>query len=311
MVYVATDLGVFRSPDGGATWISPTDPIKASTEITAFAFDPSKPSTAYAGSAYSGVLKSEDRGETWRIIDGTGDRPQAVSALTLDPASPANLYAGSYAGVLGALYKSSDGGNTWRGQFLSGKGSTIRSIAIDPSSSDRLYVGTDYFAFKSIHDGLWQMLGVEQSVPTGQPVNVMALALDPRTPETVYAATACTVGFEGTPCGDGVYRSQDAGESWTALHGGMRPYTATWSLALLPDAGILYAGTYYGVFQLPAGGRSWRPVDEGLENPDIIALAYSNSSDSLFAASWNQLFKLGGASREAPDRNPRPSQFRW
>ncbi|HEV8118854.1 MAG TPA: hypothetical protein VGQ32_10035 [Thermoanaerobaculia bacterium] len=309
MLYVGTELGIFRRIDDGATWMAPVAPIEAAMQTSVVAFDPRNPSIAYAGTAYTGVLKSEDRGETWRVLTDVKDGPTAVTALTVDPAAPSTLYAGSYAGVNGALYRSLDGGATWRGEFIGPGDATIRSIAVDPSTQAEVYVGTDFFAFKSTHSGLWQRLGEQQYV-TAQPINVMAVALDPRSPQTLYAGTAATVGFEGPPVGDGVYSSKDAGASWSALHGGMRPNTPVRALSLLPDTGILYAGTSYGVFQLSAGDQSWRAVNDGLDGSDVKALAYSRSSDCLYAATWNRLFKLVDASREAESRAPRDVRFR-
>jgi photosystem II stability/assembly factor-like uncharacterized protein len=110
-----------------------------------------------------------------------------VTALAVDPSSPQTLYAGSGA----VLFRSTNGGAAWT-RIDSGALwlATIRSIVVDPTSGETVYLGTDNFAFKSTNGGSdWRMLGSEVYVPNGQPISVIAIVLDPRSPGTVYAAT--------------------------------------------------------------------------------------------------------------------------
>jgi len=97
-LYVATDAGVFRSPDGGATWTVPNAAIESLRDVQRFVFDPTEPSTVY-GVTLSGVLKSTDRSESWRSLGGSAGSLSYVTALAVDPSSPQTLYAATYYGV--------------------------------------------------------------------------------------------------------------------------------------------------------------------------------------------------------------------
>ena len=95
-------------------------------------------------------------------------------------------------------------------------------------------------------------------------VSVLALALDPTTPTTVYAGT------EG-----GVFKSTDGGGSWNAVNTGMTCGSApiificsVAALALDPTTPTtLYAGTLGGVFKTTDGGASWQPGEHGAGEP--------------------------------------------
>jgi photosystem II stability/assembly factor-like uncharacterized protein len=134
-LYVATDAGIFRSPDGGATWTVPNATIESLREVQRFVFDPTEPSTVY-GITLSGVLKSTDRGESWRSLGGSAGSLSYVTALALDPSSPQILYAGSGS----ALFKSTNGGAAWTRLDLGTQWpATIESIVVDPSSGETVY----------------------------------------------------------------------------------------------------------------------------------------------------------------------------
>jgi photosystem II stability/assembly factor-like uncharacterized protein len=116
--------GLFRSVDGGASWIRIADIVPF-----ALAIDPRPPSTVYAGG-----YRSVDGGSTWTA---TALATSFVLSLTVDAASGA-VYAGT---LNGEVLRSLDRGATWSpvGESLEGFG--IVSLAVDPSGA-ALYAGT-------------------------------------------------------------------------------------------------------------------------------------------------------------------------
>lgn len=298
-VYAGTDIGVFRSTDGGGTWAA----LEGETRAGSFAFDPKDPRIIYVGG--DGVLKSIDDGGSWRAMN-VGLTDTLVNVLTIDPSAPLTIFAGTG----DAVFKSANGAASWQRLDLGTLfPAAVRSIVIDPASSQTIYVGTDYFAFKSLNGGSdWEVLGTG-IFEDGQPVNVEAIMLDPQLPNTVYAGTGCSIQTEGPPCGDGVYRSEDGGTSWIAWHAGMGPYTPVWSLISLQDEGILIAGTYYGVYWARSGASSWLSLDDGLPGLNIKALAHDKKTDSLYAAGPGVL-KLTPVSALRAERTPRDVPFR-
>ena len=104
--------GVFRSTDGGANW-SAVNAGLTNRFVRALVFDPTPPSTVYAGTD-GGVFKSTNSGVSWSAVS-TGLTSQFVRALAVDPASPSTLYAGTenvFGG--GGVFKTTNG---WRGEL--------------------------------------------------------------------------------------------------------------------------------------------------------------------------------------------------
>lgn len=115
--------GVFQSADGGRTW-QPLGGVP--DDVMALAAAGGTPETLYAGSMSAGVLRSNDGGENWTpATAGLGTR--GVYALTVDPANRQMIYAG----VDGGLYKSADGGASWR--KLPFPGDNAVTLAINPT----------------------------------------------------------------------------------------------------------------------------------------------------------------------------------
>ena len=134
---------------------------------------------------------------------------------------------------------------------------SITALAIDPQSPSTLYAGGSGAIFKSTDAGTtWTASN------TGLPSNpnwMNALLIDPQNPSTVYVGTS-GVSLDvqcGIPCGgfnDGVFKSTDAGATWTAVNSGLTT-THVSSLAIDPqNPNRLYAGTLGGgVFAITFG----------------------------------------------------------
>src|SRR5205823_5103474 len=135
-----------------------------------------------AGRALVGVFKSTDGGASWTEKDsglpgaGNGGNSFArVGGLTIDPKNPSTVYVTrSDAGV----FKSTDGGASWRPANSGLRATPVSSLAIHPQFSSLLYAGM----YRSNDAGRnWFWLGTNFG-------NFVALAIDPQTPNTMYAA---------------------------------------------------------------------------------------------------------------------------
>jgi photosystem II stability/assembly factor-like uncharacterized protein len=105
-VYSASEAGLFRTVDGGQTWVRVNDqgpPIR----LWSIAIDPSAPWTLYAGGV-GFVEKSFDFGRTWWPVLATGNNA-GIFTIAVDPASPAHIVVGTTRGA----YESRDSGGTW------------------------------------------------------------------------------------------------------------------------------------------------------------------------------------------------------
>ena len=109
-LYVSSMQGGFReSADGGKTWhtVAPVPGM-----VMSIAQDQNKPDTFYAASG-NGILKSTDGGKSWHPL-GNGLPPSSVSAVAASPSEPRVVYAGVLEGTEASVYRSEDGGATWR-----------------------------------------------------------------------------------------------------------------------------------------------------------------------------------------------------
>ncbi len=257
--------------------------------VRAFAVDTATPGTVYAGTAGGGVFKSIDRGAHWTSNSmGMPTSANAVTALVVDPSTSSTIYAATHAGV----FKSTNAGAGWTSVGLQ----FVLSLAIDPSTPTTLYAGTSQALFKSTNGGASWNLAMEG---LGTDAYVHALVIDPTTPSTVYAANG--VVYKSIDGGDhwdlassgllqsglfvlglaidptdsnklyagtwqGVFRSTDAGSSWSQASDGLPATSGDPSgkthvnvVGIDPsNPATLYAGTFaYGVFKSIDAGTTW------------------------------------------------------
>jgi hypothetical protein len=107
--------------------------------------------------------------------------------------------------------------------------------------------------------------------------NITVLAIDPTTPQTIYAAS-----------GNKVYVSTDGAESWSETYP-PAVYQGLSSLAINPDAPmILYAGSGGGIYKSIDGGSSWDFAMEGLSNSQVVALAIDpDAQQTVYAGTYS------------------------
>jgi photosystem II stability/assembly factor-like uncharacterized protein len=140
VIYAGTNgSGLIRTLDGGVNWQS-LQLGPGSTFVSAAAINPSDPKKIYAGTE-EGLFVSLDAGQTWT------SRPGVVRALAIDPNNPELVYAAG-----SGIFRSDDGGLTWK-NFASGlPTSYLLSLAISPSSST-VYAGSYAGLYRSTNAG--------------------------------------------------------------------------------------------------------------------------------------------------------------
>jgi photosystem II stability/assembly factor-like uncharacterized protein len=184
---VATQGGVYRSPDGGLSWHLASG--LPTLGVDALAVDPSDPRTVYADFGGTGLYRSADGGASWQRITAAAPfsvalvvSPHAprtlystsnalvskstdggahwsplagaprVQILAADAGAGATVYAGSSSGPLGGAFRSDDGGATWTRQSRGMSGVATVALAVDPESPERLWTSTG-FVFRSANRG--------------------------------------------------------------------------------------------------------------------------------------------------------------
>src|SRR6202453_2274219 len=252
--------------------------------------------------AFSGVGALKISAQTtpdmhWRMIGPfRGGRTRAATGV---PGEPNVFYVGQGDG---GVWKSTDYGRTWEPTFDGQPSQSIGAIAVAPSNSSILYVGSGEGLQRpdlSVGDGIyrsadsgksWQHLGLHD----GQ--QIPALAVDPRDPNRLYAAVL------GHPYGPneerGIFRSIDGGHTWKKVlykdpsTGGsdvvIDPananvvYASMWQSTLGPwEDGNDYGGTRGGLFKSTDGGDTWKQLTQGLPANLVqinVAIAPSDSN---------------------------------
>ncbi|MCP3962230.1 MAG: hypothetical protein GY719_30685 [bacterium] len=280
---LGTGGGVYKSTDGGGSWVKILDVLRAQ----ALAVDPADPSTVYAGVAVfleavdhsDGLLKSTDFGQSWDVSN-MGLSNTSILALAIDPAQTSTLLAGFDDG----LARSADGGATW--ELSAYRDFRITTLAVDPRVPSTVYAAVEslpqFVLVKSTDGGLsWASTGLRD-------VRVRQVLIDPLDSQNLYAVTFDVL---SDPSGD-VYRSSDGGATWVMTSPGL-PAGAVRILALDPSApSTLYAGTGEGVYKTVDGGDSWAAASAGLDEPDVRALAVAPADPTtIYAGTADGIFK--------------------
>ncbi|MGI9602441.1 MAG: VPS10 domain-containing protein [Acidimicrobiales bacterium] len=263
-VYVTTDVGVFRSDDGGNVWFDVSGDLPAA-EAPAVAVSPDDPDIVLVATAADGLHRTDDGGENWTPVEGVG----RVRVAEFGAAGTNVVVVGT---ATGRVHRSDDAGRTWV-STAADLGSPIRSLAV--GRNNLIYVGGSDGGLLRSTDGGAGFEAVGNEFPADQAVRAVVLST---TEDQVWAVAAT----------DGVYRSDDGGETWTHGIDGLTtdPQAEALEVANFTDldAGtttdgdtILHLTAFDGFFRSDDGGDTWQ-AQETLADM-IVGLAVSPSYD--------------------------------
>ena len=253
--FIPPDGSFARSTDGGTSW---EELVRAG--VAAMAVHPSDGRTLFLA-LETGVFRSQDRSENFEPRGGNDLFRLSIVDLAIDPRRPDRLYAivVDNFGFFGRTYfiaRSGDAGDDWNFPG-GGQGSFIPlvSIAVDPTHSDRIYVGAQGGFFRSNNRG-GDFDDKNNGLPGDGAVIVSEIVTDARDGGTLYIIASGQIDCDGV-----VFKSNNRGDSWRLAHSGMERFRVC-SLEVDPgQSGVLYAGTSAGgVFKTVNGGDSWEPV---------------------------------------------------
>jgi len=301
--------GVWKTTDFGHTW-TPIFDEQPTGSIGDLAVAPSNPSVVYVAtgeglqrpdlSTGDGVYKSTDAGKTWRHL-GLRDGQQ-IGGIIVDPRDENRIFVAVLGHPYGpnterGLYRSTNGGETFEKVLYKDENTGAIQVAFDPANPQTIYAalwagrqgpwensswnGPLSGLFKSVDGGsTWRQVGTGFPTPA-QGLGRIGFTIAPSDPRRMYATVdAPTLG--------GIYRSDDAGETWRRTNSEVRVWGRASDFAEVkvdprnPD--VMYSantstyrstdgGTTFTAIKGAPGGDDYHRIWINPDNPDIMLIA--------------------------------------
>ena len=295
IIYAAVGpSGLWKTVNGGITW-QPVFDKEGTISIGAVAVSQSNPDIVWVGTGEStcrnsvsigdGVYKSEDGGKTWKHM-GLKDT-QHISRIVIDPKNPNVVYVAAMGHLWGknkerGVYKTTDGGKTWKKILYIADDVGIADLVMDPSNNLILYAAAYqhgrkpyYFysggplsgIYKTTNGGAtWKKL--TKGLPKGDTGRI-GLAVSRSNPNVVYAIIENKKG--------GIFRSEDKGETWHVMGNvkvlnqvNSRPFYFS-QIRVDPTNDLVLYSASFNLFVSRDGGKSFKVISRGI-HPDHHAL---------------------------------------
>ena len=224
--------GIYKSTNGGKTWTNIG--LQSAQQVGGLAIDPKNENRLFVaalGHPYGpneerGVYRTTDGGKTWERVLYKDENTGAIQ-VTIDPNNSNIVYADMWAGRQGpwengawngkesGLYKSTDGGTTWK-KLTNGLPTTEQGLGrigfcIAPSNSNRLYATVDAGKYGGIYRSddageNWVNINADERL-WGRGSDFAEVKADPKNADIVYTAAVV------------VWKSTDGGKTWNAFRG--------------------------------------------------------------------------------------------
>ena len=279
-----TGGGVFKTTDGGHTWLPASDKYFGGT-IGSIAVSESNPDIVYVGTGEyplrgntshgDGVFRTMDAGRTWAFV-GLAETQQ-ISRVRVHPTNPDIAYVAALGHAFGpnrerGIYKTADGGHTWTQVLFRNDSTGASDLALDPANPEVLYAafwqvqrtpwslssgGRGSGLFKTTDGGAhWTELTANAGLPRGLWGNV-GITVSPAKPGRLWAIIEADSG--------GVYRSDDGGATWTWVNRDHKLRERAWYYMRITadprDSNVVWA-VNTGLFRSKDGGRTFDHVPD-------------------------------------------------
>jgi photosystem II stability/assembly factor-like uncharacterized protein len=279
----AVDGGVWKTTDAGQSWGNISDGQMQTASVGAIAVAESDPNVVYVGMGEScvrgnaangdGMYKSVDGGKTWKHI-GLDDSYH-IGAVRVHPKNPDIVYVAALGHLFGpndmrGVYRSTDGGATWKQVLTRGRDAGAVDLAFDPSNPRVVYAGFWQVRRNPYHfdsggpgSGLWKSTDggdtwTDISRAPGLPKGVLGkvgVTVSPANPERVWAIFEAADG--------GVFRSDNAGKTWSRVNEQAMLRQRAWYYSHIfadPQSADTVYALNVGMFKSIDGGRTWAPI---------------------------------------------------
>lgn len=327
--------GVWKTTDYGRTWF-PIFDDQPTGSIGDVAVAPSNPDILYVGSGEglqrpdlsvgNGIYKSTDAGKTWQHIGLTD--VQQVGAVAIDPTNPNRVFVAAMGHPYGpnaerGIFRTLDGGQTWKKVLYKDDNTGAVQVVIDPKNPNIVFAdlwagrqgpwengewnGPQSGLFKSV-DGGYTWTKITRGLPTvEQGLGRIGFCIAPGNPNRMYATV---------DAGEysGMYRSDDAGESWYSISNDGRYWGRGSDFAEVKvdpqNEDIVYTANVV-VWRSEDGGHHWKDFRGAPGGDDYhrIWINPNNSDIILIAADQGAIITVNGGQTFSSWYNQPTAQF--
>jgi photosystem II stability/assembly factor-like uncharacterized protein len=254
VIYAGTWHLPWKTEDGGKTWHNIKKGVIDDSDVFSIVIDRAQPANIFI-SACSGIYRSDSAGELFRKIQGIPYSARRTRMLQMDPTDHNTVFAGTTEG----LWKTIDGGVTWK--HMTGSNIIINDVLIDPRQPSRVLLATDRGGVLASDDGGVTFTASNRGFTHRQ---AAALLVDRGNSNVLYAGVLNDKEFGG------VFVSRDAGQTWKQNSDGLDGR----DVFVLRQAAdnTLVAGTDHGLFALPPNMSRWVSRDLPLPKPSAAGL---------------------------------------
>ena len=329
----ATGGGLWKTVDGGTTWAPVTDGQIRSSSVGAVVVAESDPDVVYMGMGEAelrgnimqgdGVYRSADAGKSWSHAGL--EKTQSISRVRIDPANANRVYVAAlghpYApNVDRGVFRTTDGGRTWTKILFRNDRTGAVDLAIDPNDSRVLYAtlwevyrrpwmlwsgGEGSGLFKSTDGGnSWIELTRNPGLPSGVlgKITVTVSGADSR---RLWANIEASDG--------GLYRSDDAGSTWTRVNAGRNLWQRSFyfmRMAADPrDRETLYVLNFLLEKSID-GGKSFTTVDTPHADHHDLWIDPRDPRRMIEANDGGAIVSVSGGATWTGDRYPTAQMYR-
>jgi len=289
--------GVWKSKDAGRTW-SPLWHSQESLSVGSLAIDSKNPDVIYCGTgeanlsfdSYAGVgiYRTTDGGDTWALLapSRAARIPTRIGAIAIDPHDCKHLLIGGVGAHesspepndLGGMYVSSDGGLNWhRETFISKKNYWCHSVVFHPTRPGVIFATVTELGARSgiwySEDGGRRWTQLTNGLPDPENLSRTSLAVSPSNQDIIYAFAGSALSARSDLL-QGVYRSEDGGQTWREISGKTQSGHKKLSRYFADEDQIYYGNTIVvhphnpdnvlcggvDLHLTTNGGRTWRKV---------------------------------------------------
>jgi photosystem II stability/assembly factor-like uncharacterized protein len=328
----ATGGGIWKSTDGGAGWQPVADGQIKTGSVGSIAVSESDPNIVYVGmgepdvrgnaSHGDGVYKSMDAGKTWKHA-GLEDTYH-IGAVRIHPKNPDVVYVAALGHLWGSneqrgVYRSTDGGKTWKQVFTRGPKAGAVDLILDPNNPNVIYAGFwEVFRspwqlesggpgsglFKSTDGGdTWTDLTRNTGMPKGI-VGRIGVTVSPVNSDRVWALVEAEDG--------GVFRSDNGGRTWTKVNEERKMrqrawyYTRIFADPLKPDT-VYIVNT--GFYRSDDGGKTYSAIRTPHGDNHYLWIAPNDSNRMIECNDGGANVTTNGGKTWTPQNQQPTAQF--